>query len=98
MTKKAFKTKPAGKDEKVNLTYAGFASNLERTELKTTEGKEFDNDELLKLLGFKEDENGLKLSTANYDFEIADNGEIIRKAKDGKVLTGEKELAAVSER
>lgn len=86
--KKQFKTVPAGKDDKLNLTCTQFAANQERTEIKAPEGKEFDNDALLELLGFEKDGKGLKLAVEGHDFEILPNGEILRKGKDGRVLTG----------
>lgn len=85
---KQFKTVPAGKDDRLNLTCTQFASNQERSEIKAPEGREFDNDALLELLGFEKDGKGLKLPTEGHDFEILPNGEILRKDKDGKVLTG----------
>ena len=85
------KTVPAGKGEKINITYTHFAANQERGEIAVGEGKEFDNDALLTMLGFEKDENGeLKLPTSNYEIEIADNGEIIRRKVKDKVLTENK--------
>lgn len=86
--KKQFKTVPAGKDDKLNLTCTQFASNQERSEIIAPEGREFDNDVLLELLGFEKDGKGLKLVAEGHDFEILPNGEILRKNRDGKVLTG----------
>lgn len=86
--KKQFKTVPAGKDDELNIAYTQFASNLARSEIKSGEGHEFDNDALLELLGFEKDGKGLKLNTEDHNFEVLANGEKIRKDNNGKVLTG----------
>lgn len=89
--KKEVKKMPAGQKDELTIAYTSFASNLEKSEIKVGEGKEFDNDALLAILGFKEDgKGGLKLPVEGHDFEIAPNGEIIRKDKKGKILTGSK--------
>lgn len=89
---KSKKSVPAGQKDNFSVTYTQFASN--ELELEAGEGKRFENDELLKRLGFEKDEAGvLKLPAASHEFEIDGNGEIIRKT-DKKVLTGsEKEEA-----
>lgn len=87
--KKEVKTVPAGTKDKLNITYTQFATNKEKSELIAPEGHEFDNDALLKMLGFEKDGKGLKLVAEGHDFEIAPDGTIIRKAKDGTILTGE---------
>ncbi len=79
---------PAGRNEKFEVTYTGFATNKERTEMQIDEGHEFDNEALLQMLGFEKDSNGqLVLKTNEYDCEIADNGEVIRRKEGDKVLT-----------
>ena len=86
--KKKYKVSPAGRNDKFEITYTGFAADIERTEIKVDEGHEFDNEGLLQMLGFEKDENGnLKLPASDYEAEIADNGEIIRRKKGSKVLT-----------
>lgn len=86
MTKvKEKKRIPAGKNDNVTVTYTQFAANQEKTQVITGDGKEFDNDALLKLLGFEKGANGvLSLQTEEHGFEIAPNGELIRKSRDGK--------------
>ena len=82
---KKFKTVPAGKDDKFISTYAEFAANEQRTEIRTGENKEFDNDVLLEILGFEKNEKGeLKLASNEHEAEIADNGEVIRRKKGNK--------------
>lgn len=89
MTKKkeVRKTVPAGKNDNMELTYTQFATNQERTEMLTGEGKEFDNDALLELLGFEKDGNGLKLSTSSHDVERDDKGKVTRRRKGRTILT-----------
>ena len=86
--KKEVKKVPAGKNDELTLTYTQFATDKERSELLAPEGHEFDNDALLEMLGFEKDGKGLKLVTEGHDFEIAPDGTIIRRNKDGKILTG----------
>lgn len=90
MTKRELKKRPAGKHDNVKISYANFAADREKPELKV-EGKEFDNEELLRTLGFQEKDGVLTLSTSDNEVEIAANGEIIRRKKDGKVLTEKQE-------
>ncbi len=87
------KQRPAGKNDELEIAYTNFASNERRTELKA-EGKEFDNDELLKMLGFQDKDGVMTLSTAEYEAEIAPNGEIIRRKKNGRILTESKQAEA----
>lgn len=91
MTKKAVKRTPIGKEEGVELTYTNFAANQERTQLQTGEGREFENDILLEMLGFKKDENGnLRISTNNHKAQREDNGEISIRKAGNKILTQNK--------
>lgn len=79
MTINKVKSKAAGKNDKFEITYTEFAANQERTEITTGEGKQFDNDALLELLGFQKDANGeLKLSAADHRIEKAEDGKIKR--------------------
>ena len=93
MTKKReVKSNPAGKDEKLTITYTGFATNLEKSEMLVQEGKQFDNDALLELLGFEKDDRGsMKLSTEKHNCEVVAKGKKIRRDNSGNILTG-KEL------
>ena len=93
MTKKReVKSNPAGKDEKLTITYTGFATNLEKSEMLVQEGKQFDNDALLELLGFEKDGNGgMKLPTEAHNCEVLAKGKKIRRDNSGNILTG-KEL------
>lgn len=90
MTKRELKKRPAGKHDNVKISYANFAADRERPELKV-EGKEFDNEELLRTLGFEEKDGVMTLSTSDNEVEIASNGEVIRRKKDGKTLTENKQ-------
>ena len=91
--KRLKKQRPAGKNDSLEVAYTNFASNERKTELKV-EGKEFDNDELLRMLGFQDKDGVMTLSTSEYDAEIAPNGEIIRRKKNGRVLTENKQAEA----
>ena len=90
MANKVLKKKPAGKGDNVKVAYANFATNEKRTEIKI-DGKEFDNTELLKTLGFEEKDGVMILGTSDNSVEINEYGEIIRREKDGKALTEKKE-------
>ena len=60
------KMKPAGKNDSFDVTYTHFATEREKTELLTGKGERFDNDELLRMLGFTENENG-EMTIKAYD-------------------------------
>ncbi|MCI9365820.1 MAG: hypothetical protein HFJ54_04410 [Clostridia bacterium] len=93
------KMKPAGKNDEFDLTYTHFAAAKQRPEILTGDGERFDNVELLKTLGFSENEQGvLALKTADYEAEISETGEIIRRKKDGRVLTESKKAKEEDER
>lgn len=77
--KKEKKFIPASENDKLIITCTHFASNKEKTELLTGEGKEFDNDALLETLGFKKDDKGvLTLNTVDYQFDRDTKGNVIR--------------------
>ena len=90
MTNRELKKRPAGKHDVVRISYANFAAAKERPELKV-EGKEFDNEELLRTLGFEEKDGVMTLSTSNNEVEKNKNGETVRRKKDGKILTEKQE-------
>lgn len=86
------KTNPAELKDNWRVTYANFASNKEQTNLKAN-GKDLKNDELLRLLGFKENSNGeMTLSATSHkpDRDRKGNG-VVRKTLDGRTLTDERE-------
>ena len=89
--KRLKKQRPAGKNDSLEVAYTNFASNERKTELKV-EGKEFDNDELLRMLGFQDKDGVMTLSTSEYDAEIAPNGEIIRRVGENICIIRLKEL------
>ena len=73
------KFSPAGKDEKFSITYTHFAGNQEKTEILTGDGREFDNDTLLEILGFEKDSSGiLRLPAEDHEFDRDSKGNIIR--------------------
>jgi len=86
MASKVLKKRPAGKGENVKVAYANFATSEKKAELKI-DGREFDNAELLRTLGFEEKDGVMTLGTSNNDIEINESGEIIRRKKDGQILT-----------
>ena len=73
------KFSPAGKDEKFSITYTHFAGNQEKTEILIGDGREFDNDTLLEILGFEKDSSGiLRLPAEDHEFDRDSKGNIIR--------------------
>ena len=86
MTNRILKKKPAGQHDVVKIAYAEIASDKKKSELKIF-GKEFENEELLKTLGFQGKNGVMTLETSDNEVEKADNGETIRRTKNGKVLT-----------
>ena len=60
------KMKPAGKNDSFDVTYTHFKTDRQRNELSTGNGERFDNDVLLEMLGFKENENG-EMAIKAYD-------------------------------
>lgn len=86
MTNREVKKRPAGKHDVVKVAYANFASNKEKSELKIF-GKEFENEELLKTLGFEEKDGVMTLNTSDNEVERNEKGDVIRRKKDGRVLT-----------
>ena len=56
--KREVKTKPAGKNDKFDVTYTHFATEKQKNELSTGKGEKFDNNALIEMLGFRENENG----------------------------------------
>ena len=86
MTNREVKKRPAGKHDVVKVAYANFASNKEKSELKIL-GKEFENEELLKTLGFEEKDGVMTLNTSDNEVERNEKGDVIRRKKDGRVLT-----------
>ena len=86
MTNRELKKRPAGKHDTLKIAYANFATDRSKKELKI-EGKEFDNDELLKTLGFEEKNGVMTLATSDNDIERDAKGEVIRRTENGQVLT-----------
>ena len=84
------KQRPAGKNDNVKVAYANFAADKVKAELKV-DGREFDNEELLRTLGFEKKDGVMTLGTSDNEVEINEFGEIIRRKKDGKVLTSVEE-------
>ena len=82
------KSKPAGVNDNLEVTYTSFATNREKTEARTGEGKEFDNEELLRMLGFKENAQGIMtLSASPNNVEKDAKGKVVRRTKAGRTLT-----------
>lgn len=83
MTKKReVKTVPAGIKDNVNITCTYFASDREN--LRTGNGREFDNDELLRSFGFKESADGtMRMGAYDNDYINLDekNGKLKRVVK-----------------
>lgn len=76
------KSMPAGKNDNIRVAYTQFESNMDRTEIKVGDGREFDNDALLELLGFEKDASGvLRLPAASHEFDRDSKGNIIRMAE-----------------
>jgi hypothetical protein len=90
MTNRELKKKPAGKHDVVKIAYANFATDRKKTELKI-EGKEFDNEELLRTLGFEERDGAMTLRTSDNEVEKDANGEVVKRTQNGKVLTDKTE-------
>ena len=90
MTNRELKKKPAGKHDAVKISYAHFAADKERPELKV-EGKEFDNEELLRTLGFEKKDGVMTLGTSDNEVEMDANGEVVRRKADGQILTERQE-------
>ena len=90
MANKILKKRPAGKGDNVKVAYANFATSKEKPEIKI-DGKEFDNAELLRTLGFEEKDGVMTLATSDNKVEINEHGDIIRREQDGKTLTEKKE-------
>ena len=81
------KSRPAGKNDKcaVKSTYIGV--NQEQTECLEGPGKSFNNEPLLTIMGFKENQNGgLSLPAIEHEFNRTKNGKIIKnKTQNGKI-------------
>jgi len=60
------KMRPAGKNDKFDVTYTHFATERQKAEILTGNGEKFDNDALLEMLGFKKNEQG-ELTIKAYD-------------------------------
>ena len=86
MTNRELKKKPAGQHDTIKIAYANFTADRKKSELKI-EGKEFDNTELLKMLGFEDKGGVMTLSTSDNDVERDNNGNVTRRTQGGKVLT-----------
>lgn len=64
-------THPADSNDKFEITYTEFAANQERTEILSGEGKEFENDTVLEILGFEKDSKGILVLQAEPNKEIS---------------------------
>lgn len=91
MSKRELKTRPAGVGDNLDLTYTHFAADMARTELRVGEGKNFDNDELLKMLGFKENAQGLMSLSAASNEVGRENGKVVRRTVAGRTLTEDRQ-------
>lgn len=92
MSEKRLKSRPAGVNDKLDITYTNFAANREKTEARTGEGKGFDNEELLKMLGFKENAQGvMTVSATPNEIEKDEKGNVIRRTSAGRILTDSKQ-------
>ena len=90
MTKKKeeVKTNPAGRNDKTKITYANFAANLQKTEMKI-DGKEFDNDLLLRSLGFELDNKGtMRMNAIDNDFiRVEEKDNELKRIVNGKEVS-----------
>lgn len=92
MAERENKTRPAGINDNIEVTYTNFEANSERTEVKTGEGKEFDNEELLRMLGFKENAQGIMtLNATSNKVEKDEKGKTVRRTVAGRTLTGKRQ-------
>ena len=90
MTNRVIKKRPAGKHDVVKVAYANFASNKNKSELKIL-GHEFENEALLKTLGFEEKDGVMTLNISDNEVEKSEKGEVVRRTKNGKILTDKTE-------
>ena len=89
------KTKPAGANERIDVTYTTFATNREKTEMRTGEGKDFDNEELLKMLGFEEKDGVLSLKATEHESELNEKGKVVRRTANNRVLTDDRQTTDI---
>ncbi len=82
------KSRPAGIGDKLKIGYTHIATNDKKTELRTGEGQEFDNNALLEMLGFKEENGIMKLSASSNTVKRDKRGKVIAREVDGRILTG----------
>ncbi len=85
------KSKPAGKEDSFEVTYTNFATNRERTELTVGEGKEFDNDALLKTLGFEEKDGALVIKAGPNEVKKDEKGNVVERKINGRTVTESKD-------
>ncbi len=69
---KKYKSHRAGKNAEYSLTAGQFGANEDRTKLEMQDVPKLNNQELLKMAT-------MVIHTGDYEAEIADNGEIIRR-------------------
>ncbi len=72
MAQEIRKKSPAGeKDTDYQIGYTNFAGNKEKTEIKISDGVKFDQTAFLKMLGFKQDEQGrMTLEASGHESEV----------------------------
>lgn len=81
------KNRPAGVNDEFDVGYTYFATNREKTELKAGQGHEFDNNELLKALGFKEKSGVMTLGATSNTVEKDEKGQVTKRTIGDRVLT-----------
>jgi len=86
------KNRPAGINDQFDIGYTYFASNNEKSQIKTGEGHKFDNNELLAALGFKEKNGVMTLNASQNTVERNEKGKVIKRESQGRVLTGSKQV------
>lgn len=92
------KNRPAGVNDKFNMGYTYFASNKEKSQLKTGEGHNFDNNELLKALGFTEKNGVMTLNASSNTVEKNEKGKVTKRTSEGRVLTGSRQAEREEDR
>ncbi len=98
MTEKIKKQNAAGKNDRVELTYMDITKPDGRSPLKVAKGNRYYN-EFLKNLGFVEDKDGaMVLSTAPHQYEKDENGKIVKRTANGRVLTESKKAKEEDQR
>lgn len=95
MSKREIKKRPAGVNDNFEVTYTNFAANKERTEARVGEGHEFDNEELLKQLGFKENAQGvMSVSASSNEIAKDEKGNVVKRTANGRTLTQKRQEEA----